>query len=206
MSSLYGLSCMLVFVLFSTLTIRDLFIASDSGSYFKEIPATKMGMSQYVGPTMKFQYCYSCGYHKAFQEYGNIIQQKYPEIIIEGENYNPPTYIILIAKIIGAVKMLLVVCIISGVNIFQCIGQPQPWWWTWCVDNRLYSCLMLFFTCNAIENQLMSTGAFEITFNDVPVWSKLETGRIPQPAELFQIIDNNLRFQGKVELKPGFAK
>jgi hypothetical protein len=41
---------------------------------------------------------------------------------------------------------------------------------------------------------------------DVPVWSKLETGRIPQPPELFQIIDNQLQFQNKVVLKPGFAK
>lgn len=32
------------------------------------------------------------------------------------------------------------------------------------------------------------------TFTDVPVWSKLETGRIPQPPELFQIIDNHVRF------------
>lgn len=36
-------------------------------------------------------------------------------------------------------------------------------------------------------------------FSDMPVWSKLETGRIPQPSELFQIIDSQLGF-GK---KPG---
>lgn len=29
-------------------------------------------------------------------------------------------------------------------------------------------------------------------FLDVPVWSKLETGRIPRPLELFQIIDFHL--------------
>lgn len=28
---------------------------------------------------------------------------------------------------------------------------------------------------------------------DVPVWSKLETGRIPQPNEMFQIIENHMR-------------
>jgi hypothetical protein len=44
------------------------------------------------------------------------------------------------------------------------------------------------------------------SLSDVPVWSKLETGRIPQPPELFQIIENQLQFQTKVELKPGFAK
>lgn len=31
-------------------------------------------------------------------------------------------------------------------------------------------------------------------FSDIPVWSKLQTGRIPQPVELFQIIDNYLMF------------
>jgi selT/selW/selH-like putative selenoprotein len=36
--------------------------------------------------------------------------------------------------------------------------------------------------------QLISTGAFEISLNDMPLWSKLESGRIPQPGELLQII------------------
>jgi predicted Rdx family selenoprotein len=57
--------------------------------------------------------------------------------------------------------------------------------------------MMIFFLCNTIEGQLIATGAFEISFNDVPVWSKLETGRIPQPPELFQIIENHMQFQDK---------
>lgn len=57
--------------------------------------------------------------------------------------------------------------------------------------------MMLFFLSNIIETQLMQSGAFEISLNDIPVWSKLETGRIPQPAELFQIIDSHLQFVGK---------
>lgn len=28
---------------------------------------------------------------------------------------------------------------------------------------------------------------------DVPVWSKLENGRIPSSSEMFQIIDNHMR-------------
>lgn len=78
--------------------------------------------------------------------------------------------------------------------------------------------MMAFFICNALESQLVSTGAFEISFNgkitfsiylntfssiiyvsvvyflDVPVWSKLQTGRIPQPQEVFQIIENHMNF------------
>jgi hypothetical protein len=33
------------------------------------------------------------------------------------------------------------------------------------VENKLYSCMMLFFLCNIVEGQLVSTGAFEIYFN-----------------------------------------
>lgn len=107
----------------------------------------------------------------------------------------------------GFAKMLVIVCILGGVNIFQYINQPQPSWWQWCIENRLYACMMLFFLCNIIEGQLIQSGAFEIFLNDVPVWSKLETGRIPQPAELFQIIKNFFRFANQeVELNNGFTK
>lgn len=41
--------------------------------------------------------------------------------------------------------------------------------------------------------QLVSSGAFEISLNDIPIWSKLETGRIPSPQELFHIIDSQIK-------------
>ncbi|TRY93841.1 hypothetical protein DNTS_023765 [Danionella cerebrum] len=44
--------------------------------------------------------------------------------------------------------------------------------------------MMVFFLSNMIENQCMSTGAFEITLNDVPVWSKLQSGQLPSMQQL----------------------
>jgi selT/selW/selH-like putative selenoprotein len=76
------------------------------------------------------------------------------------------------------------------------IGVETPRPVTWAHQNKVYACLMLFFLSNAVETQLISTGAFEISFNDVPVWSKLEVGRIPSPQELFQILDNQIKFSG----------
>uniref|UniRef100_A0A6M2DWK9 Putative selenoprotein t n=1 Tax=Xenopsylla cheopis TaxID=163159 RepID=A0A6M2DWK9_XENCH len=159
------------------------------------------------GPSMKFMYCYSCGYRKVFEDYIGIIQQKYPEIRIDGFNYDPPGMYLYLAKFLSAAKMALILCILTRVNIFQFIGLEEPTWWTWCLENKMYSCIMLFFLSNTIEGQLISSGAFEITLNDIPVWSKLETGRIPQPPELFQIIDNHMNvFADKVEFKPEFVK
>jgi len=51
---------------------------------------------------------------------------------------------------------------------------------------------MLFFVCSEVKRRILSTAAFEISMNDKPLWSKLETGRIPQPPELFKIIENHM--------------
>lgn len=38
--------------------------------------------------------------------------------------------------------------------------------------------------CNLASGNLLNTGAFEVSYNGVPVWSKIETGRFPQLDEL----------------------
>ena len=135
-------------------------------------------------------FSYSCGYRKVYEDYVNILRQKYPELQIDGENYNPPganmmlakslvcnsnkkihfshhwrIFVIKISILQGIAKILVIIIIFCKINIFQWIGQPQPFWWQWCMDNRLYSCVMLFFACNAAEGYLISSGAFEIHFN-----------------------------------------
>ncbi|XP_011506116.1 PREDICTED: selT-like protein [Ceratosolen solmsi marchali] len=176
------LSLCIIFVLFCSLESK--------ANLHDDVLLTKF--SSKAGPTLKFFYCYSCGYRKVFEDYVNILRQRYPELQIDGENYNPPGANMIIAKGLGIAKILVIILIFSKINIFQWIGQPQPFWWQWCMDNRLYSCIMLYFACNATEGYLKSSGAFEINFNDVPIWSKIDTGRIPQPHELYQIIDTHM--------------
>lgn len=61
--------------------------------------------------------------------------------------------------------MLLILAIIAGTNVFDYLGLETPTIWTWTQQNKFYACLMIFFLCNAVETQLISTGAFEILFN-----------------------------------------
>lgn len=61
--------------------------------------------------------------------------------------------------------MLVIICILTGINIFDYFGRVEPSWWKWCVEYKFYSSIMLFFLCNILEGQLVSTGAFEIYFN-----------------------------------------
>lgn len=129
-----------------------------------------------------------------FEQYAHILREKYPDISIFGDNYPPPDWRLWLAQFLSGAKLLTIVMILANINVFEWLGQEAPSWWNWFTSNKIYGCMMIFFLCNAVEGQLVATGAFEISFNDVPVWSKLETGRIPQPPELFQIIDNHVRF------------
>ncbi|KAG5285968.1 hypothetical protein AALO_G00009540 [Alosa alosa] len=76
------------------------------------------------------------------------------------------------------------------------------WVWTWGQENKIYACMMVFFFSNMIENQLMSTGAFEISLNDVPVWSKLESGHLPSMQQLVQILENELKMNVHMDTLP----
>jgi len=133
-----------------------------------------------------------------------MLQQKYPELAIEGDNFSPGGFRLQAAQFIGVAKLAIIVMVLASINLFQNVGQPTPSWWAWMLENKLYACMMTFFLCNAVETQLISTGAFEISLNDMPLWSKLESGRIPQPPELFQIIDNYMKMRGP-EVADSFA-
>lgn len=128
-----------------------------------------------------------------YEQFAYAIQQKYPDLHIEGDNYPPSASKALLAQVLGIIKIILIILIVLGQNPFSWLQMETPSLFNWALQNKIYACMMLFFVGNAIESQLISTGAFEVVFNDVPVWSKLETGRIPSPQEMFQIIDNHLR-------------
>uniref|UniRef100_A0A914WG80 Selenoprotein T n=1 Tax=Plectus sambesii TaxID=2011161 RepID=A0A914WG80_9BILA len=84
----------------------------------------------------------------------------------------------------------------AGQNPFQMVGMQTPSAFQWALNNKISSCMLLFFLGNAIGGQLISTGAFEVSFNDQVIWSKLESGRVPQPQEIFHMIDDQIRLVG----------
>ncbi|KAJ0069092.1 hypothetical protein NL108_017766, partial [Boleophthalmus pectinirostris] len=137
------------------------------------------------------------GYSKVFQDYSRAINQIYPELRIEGSNYPPTTLNKYLGNLIFYLKLLALVLIVSGTSPFRLLNaEPTESWsriWTWTQQNKIFSCLMAFFVCNMLETHFLSTGAFEISLNDVPVWSKLHSGYVLNLQELFQILDSHLK-------------
>lgn len=162
----------------------------------------KMKMQFATGPLLKFQICVSWGYKRVFEEYTQALYQRYPDIRIEGENYLPLPLYRHIASFLSMFKLLLIGVIILGKDPFALCGMQAPGIWVWSQENKIYACMMVFFFSNMIENQCMSTGAFEITLNDVPVWSKLESGHLPSMQQLVQILENEMKMSMHMDTLP----
>ena len=134
-----------------------------------------------------------------FEQFSQLVRTHFPAMEVVGENYPPPPAKAFIARIISMLKMVLLGCLLFGQNPFTLLNIPTPAAYSWALQNKMYACLMVFFFSNSIESYLISTGAFEISVNDVPVWSKLETGRLPSANEFVQMLQT---FAVKSEFNP----
>lgn len=177
---------------FLLLTIRDLFIREspkpdDVYNFKKQIPETQFS-NIIIGPAIRISYCYSCGYRRAFEDYSRVIKERYPQITVVGENHTPNFIRLAIAQTLSFGKFVVIGLIVSNINPFSYFGMITPTYWNMLAQHRLYGSMMIFFICNTLESYLMSTGAFEITYNGVLIWSKLKNGRMISPQELFSLI------------------
>lgn len=141
-------------------------------------------------PTIKVQYCHSCGYKQAFDEVAKILSQQYPNIKIEGQYHQPNWLRMQIVNLLFFSKIALIAMIYMDINPFNYLQMETPRIWTHMTQSKVPSSLIILFITNSIESNMMSTGAFEIFYNDMPVWSKLSTNRIPSAPELLSIVDS----------------
>jgi len=186
-----------IFAILLALTAKELFwteTGTDAVDMDREIRAPKM--SQYATPTIKFLFCYSWGYRNAFEQMSQAIRDRYPGLQVEGGNFPPPPLRQMTAQALSALKFILIIILISGQNPFLYLNIATPEAFTWAIENKVYACMMVFFVSNMIETQLISTGAFEIDFNGMNMWSKIQTGRIPTAPELYQMIEQKMEMAG----------
>lgn len=109
---------------------------------------------------------------------------EFPNLDMKGEYYTPPQPRPFLAQIAQAVMMGGLLLIVSGEGIFQSLGRPVPAIVEQLRENQMASMMFIFFLGNNVAQGLMNSGAFEVTYNGVQVWSKLETGRLPTWPEL----------------------
>ncbi|CAF3321805.1 unnamed protein product [Rotaria socialis] len=159
---------------------------SSTNDDISSIRTPKMKMQ--IASMIKFRYCQTCGYQNIFKQYSELVRKHYPSIAVMGESYPPPPFRALIARVLSTIKIILLICLLFGQNPFPFLNISTPKIYLWALQNKMYACLMIFFISNSLESYLMSTNAFEISIDDVPLWSKLETGRLPSNNEFIQML------------------
>jgi selT/selW/selH-like putative selenoprotein len=133
---------------------------------------------------------------KNFINLRNFLEQKYPQLVghIQGENY--PLSPAVQALVSGAAFLQIFgVCFVfMGNRLFTTLGIPTPPWFGWMQENKMMTIGGLF-VVNSVVQSSAATGAFEISYNGESVFSKLETGRMPNLREIL----NNLNAAGLAE-------
>ena len=82
-------------------------------------------------------FSYSWGYRKVYDQFSYAIQQKYPDLIVLGDNYPPPIERAFFAQVFGIGKLILIGLVIGGQNPFGWFGMNTPDVWSWAIDNKV---------------------------------------------------------------------
>lgn len=119
-----------------------------------------------------------------------LLEQRYPSMQVVGSNYPPTALKQAAAQAVGTLQLGGFALVIVGDKIFETLGVPQPLWYSQNVaQNRFGTAVGVWFVGNFIQNQLISTGAFEVYYDGSLVFSKLAAGRMPSADELLGSLD-----------------
>lgn len=127
-----------------------------------------------------------------FEQLADVVRTQYPNMKIIGETHSPSPMKLWIARILFVIKLTLIAFLCLDQNIFEFLYLPTPNVYQWALKNKVYACLMIFWLPGFFESSLKATGAFEISIDNVKLWSKLETGRVPSSNELLQLLQTNI--------------
>eukprot|EP00668_Euglena_longa_P003150 GGOE01003680.1.p2 GENE.GGOE01003680.1~~GGOE01003680.1.p2 ORF type:complete len:122 (+),score=40.90 GGOE01003680.1:375-740(+) len=119
-------------------------------------------------------------------EYARRLNQAFPGTRISGENYPPPPLNALLSSLLQFVFFAGLICNIFGSHFLPPAAAQ------WAQNNRGL-CIAIPLFANMFAGQLVATGAFEVTYNGIPVFSKLENGQMidyPQLQRLIQQVVN----------------
>jgi len=117
------------------------------------------------------------------------MHQNFPELVgkVTGGNLPPPPLVELLMKMLSALQLAGLLVVVFGRNIFSLLGLPQvPTWYHTVEKNGVQLAILVYLLLPQVLSKYLVTGAFEILLDGKIIFSKLETGRLPQYADLLE--------------------
>lgn len=107
---------------------------------------------------------------------------------IVGENYPAPFHGQIIAQITSYIWLIGIALLVAGSQIFKLIGIPEPRFMQ-DINNNKMVCFIILYFLNSFGAGQLATGAFEIQYDDLIVFSKLDSNRLPSADDIVKMVE-----------------
>jgi selT/selW/selH-like putative selenoprotein len=128
-----------------------------------------------------------------FVRLSELMQREFPGqwSDIRGENYPAPDWTSYAATAISAIQMFAMVLILMGDGAWNYIPfvQRPPHFYYQMKENPALTFIIVFLVIPSYVQSFANTGAFEVYLDGKPIFSKLETGRMPNVPEIFKALE-----------------
>ena len=122
-------------------------------------------------------------------EIEQIMKNNFKNVIVNGEEYPLSSLRKTLSYSIMGIQFLIftILILINVMKPFLTSIIPNNLI-DWIGENKLRTFFLTFVLGNFIQNQIYNTGAFEIFYNGQQIWSKLNSGNVPNINNLIQIL------------------
>lgn len=115
------------------------------------------------------------------------LREEFPMVTVVAGEYPIPTPFRLLGEFLSSFRFVFFVFMLFGDWIKEKTGVELPRY-DWIKNNKLQAALMVYAVCSLGSSYLLSSGAFEASYNGNLIFSKLKMGRMPHPGEIAAII------------------
>ena len=125
-------------------------------------------------------------------EIQQIMEKNFKNVIVKGEEY--PLHFIrkILSYLVTITQISVFTTMILGESIKPFLINIVPGYLIdWIIENKLLSLIISFFAGNILQSNISNTGAFEIFYNGNQIWSKLQTGNVPNINQLIMLLNQN---------------
>mmetsp|Transcript_31023 Transcript_31023/g.71500 ORF Transcript_31023/g.71500 Transcript_31023/m.71500 type:complete len:134 (-) Transcript_31023:275-676(-) len=123
-------------------------------------------------------------------DFANYMKNRYDDtIVISGEPFPPSGFASFAAQMCTLIAMGSVFCLVFGNFIKELLPEKLKNALNFLLDNPRYL-IGGFLISNIIGGQMIATGAFEVYVNSDLVYSKLQTGQLPNPEAVFGALES----------------
>ena len=125
-------------------------------------------------------------------EIQEIMEKNFKNVIVKGEEYPLNSIRKIISYLVTITQISVFALVIAGDSLKPLLNNIIPNnLIDWIVENKLRSFIICFLLGNVLQTSISNTGAFEIFYNGNQIWSKLQSGNVPNINQLILLLNQN---------------